>query len=59
MNKKIGYAVVGLGVGMGHCDGAIASENADLVAVCDLIPEKMEKVAAKCPGLKCTRISTI
>lgn len=52
MDKKIGYAVVGLGVGMGHCDGAIASEYADLVAVCDLIPEKMEKVAAKQPGLR-------
>ncbi|MBE6569846.1 MAG: Gfo/Idh/MocA family oxidoreductase [Ruminococcaceae bacterium] len=52
MERKLGYAVVGLGVGMGHCDAAIASEKAELVAVCDLIPEKMEKVAAKQPGLK-------
>ncbi len=52
MEQKLRYAVVGLGVGMGHCDGAIASEKADLVAVCDLIPEKMEKVAQRCPGLK-------
>jgi len=50
--SKIGYAVVGLGVGMGHCDAAINSDKADLVAVCDLISEKMEKVAAKCPGLR-------
>ncbi len=52
MDKKLRYAVVGLGVGMGHCDAAIASKNADLVAVCDLIPAKMEKVAKKQPGLK-------
>ncbi len=52
MEKKLGYAVVGLGVGKGHCDAAIASENADLIAVCDLIPEKMEKIAAKQPGLR-------
>ena len=52
MDRKIRYAVCGLGVGKGHCDAAIASANADLVAVCDLIPEKMEKIAEKCPGLK-------
>ena len=45
MDRKIRYAVCGLGVGKGHCDAAIASANADLVAVCDLIPEKMEKIA--------------
>ena len=47
MGKKLGYAVVGLGVGKGHCDAAIASENADLIAVCDLIPEKAEKAASE------------
>lgn len=52
MNKKIGYAVVGLGVGKAHCDAAIDSEKADLVAVCDLIEEKMDKIAQKCPGVK-------
>ena len=52
MNKKIGYAVVGLGVGKAHCDAAIDSEKADLVAVCDLIEEKMDKIGKKCPGLK-------
>ena len=52
MNRKIRYAVCGLGVGKGHCDAAIASAKADLVAVCDLIPAKMEKIAEKCPGLK-------
>lgn len=52
MKNKIGYAVCGLGVGRAHCDAAIASENAELVAVCDLIPEKMEKIAARQPGLR-------
>ncbi|MCL1793639.1 MAG: Gfo/Idh/MocA family oxidoreductase [Oscillospiraceae bacterium] len=42
MAKKIGYAVVGLGVGRTHCDAAYKSKNADLVAVCDLIEEKLE-----------------
>lgn len=43
MSKKIGYAVVGLGVGRSHAKAAYASENADLIAVCDLIPAKLEK----------------
>lgn len=42
MSKKIGYAVVGLGVGKSHAKAAYNSENADLIAVCDLIPEKLE-----------------
>lgn len=43
MNKKIGYAVVGLGVGTNHAKAAFESENADLIAVCDLVPEKLEQ----------------
>ena len=42
MSKKIGYAVVGLGVGRSHCDAAYKSKNADLVAVCDLLDDKLE-----------------
>jgi len=45
MSKKIGYAVVGLGVGMAHVSAAAESKNAELVAVCDLIQEKLDKVA--------------
>lgn len=41
--KKIGYAVLGLGIGMAHCEAASASENASLVAVCDIDKEKLEK----------------
>lgn len=43
-NNKVGYAVVGLGVGMNHAKAAAASKNADLIAVCDLIQEKLDKV---------------
>lgn len=43
MSKKLGYAVVGLGVGTSHAKAANNSENADLIAVCDLIPKKLEK----------------
>lgn len=52
MDKKIGYAVVGLGVGKAHCDAVMASEKAELVAVCDLIPEKMDGIEEKCPGVR-------
>lgn len=47
LSKKIGYAVVGLGVGRHHADAAFESENADLIAVCDLIDEKLEKAKEK------------
>lgn len=47
MEKRIGYAVVGLGVGTNHAKAAFESENADLIAVCDLIPEKLEKAKAE------------
>ncbi|MCL2772162.1 MAG: Gfo/Idh/MocA family oxidoreductase [Oscillospiraceae bacterium] len=42
MSKKIGYAVVGLGVGRSHCDAAYSSKNANLVAVCDLLEDRLE-----------------
>ena len=42
MSKKTGYAVVGLGVGRTHCDAAYNSKNARLVAVCDLLDEKLD-----------------
>ena len=41
--RKIGYAVIGLGVGKGHAKAAFNSKNGKLIAVCDLIPEKLEK----------------
>ena len=50
MGRKVGYAVVGLGIGKAHVDAAAASENANLIAVCDLVQEKMDKIVAKYPG---------
>lgn len=50
MSKKAGYAVVGLGVGKSHVRAAAASERADLIAICDLIPEKLEKMLEEVPG---------
>lgn len=44
MSKKVGYAVVGLGVGMRHAEAAAKSENANLIAVCDLKQEKLDKI---------------
>ncbi len=51
-NGKIGYAVAGLGVGKAHVDAAAAYERCELVAVCDLIQEKMDKVVERYPGTK-------
>ena len=51
MAKKIGYAVVGLGVGRTHCDAAYKSENANLVAVCDLIQAKLDAAKDKYDGV--------
>jgi len=47
--KKLGYAVLGLGIGMAHCEGAALSEHADLVAVCDLDRARLEKAKAQYP----------
>ncbi|MGI5894821.1 MAG: Gfo/Idh/MocA family protein [Candidatus Merdivicinus sp.] len=51
MERKIGYAVVGLGVGKAHVDAAANSKHGKLVAVCDLIPEKLQAMAEKYPGV--------
>ncbi len=51
MSKKIGYAVVGLGVGKNHAKAAFESEYAELVAVCDLIEEKLEKAKEDYEGV--------
>jgi len=51
MSKKIGYAVLGLGVGRSHAKAAALSENAELIAVCDLLPEKLAAAKELCPEL--------
>ena len=50
--KKIGYAVLGLGIGMAHAEAVAASENADLVALCDLDETRLQKAAALYPNAK-------
>lgn len=50
-NGKVGYSVVGLGVGNNHAKAAFNSKNADLIAVCDLIPEKLNKAEQDYPGV--------
>ena len=49
-NGKIGYAVVGLGIGKAHVDAAAASNKCELVAVCDLIQAKLDKIVERYPG---------
>ena len=49
--RKIGYAVLGLGIGMAHADAAYASKNADLVAVCDIDEERLLKAKMKYGGI--------
>ena len=51
-NGKIGYAVVGLGIGRAHMDAAAQSDRAELVAVCDLIEKKLEAAKSKYPGVR-------
>lgn len=47
MQKEIGFAVIGLGMGVGHCGIISNTEGARLIAVSDLLEEKREKIAQK------------
>lgn len=51
MERRLGYAVVGLGIGMAHADAAYASRHAELVAVCDLQEDRLAKAQRKYPGV--------
>lgn len=46
---KVGYAVVGLGIGRAHMDAAASSERAELIAVCDLYEKKLDAAKKKYP----------
>ena len=48
-NNKIGYAVLGLGVGKIHVENALNYEKCELVAVCDIVPEKIKAVTNEHP----------
>jgi UDP-N-acetyl-2-amino-2-deoxyglucuronate dehydrogenase len=43
-------AVVGLGIGHGHCAGYLQSPHAELAAVCDLMPERLAGVGGTFEG---------
>ena len=49
--RKLGYAVLGLGIGMAHADAAYAYDRADLVAVCDLDEKRLAKAQKKYAGV--------
>ncbi len=48
-NGKVGYAVVGLGVGKKHAKATAESKNADLIAVCDLLQDRLDLITADYP----------
>ena len=43
MAEKVGFAVVGLGMGKHHCRSIITAKGAELIAVCDLDEERLGK----------------
>ena len=43
-------AVVGLGIGHGHCAGYLDSPHAELAAVCDLMPQRLASVGGTFEG---------
>ena len=47
--KKLGYAILGLGIGMAHAEAAAASEFANLVAACDIDRARLDKFAVLYP----------
>lgn len=47
--EKLGYAILGLGIGMAHAEGVAASEHAELVAACDLDRARLDKFHALYP----------
>ena len=50
MEKTVGYAVVGLGVGRNHVKAAAKAEGGKLVAICDLREERLQAQAELYPG---------
>lgn len=47
--KLIGAAVIGLGVGLAHCRAYEESEDAKLLAVCDLLDKRLSKAKSAFP----------
>ena len=51
--KKIGYCVVGLGIGQDHLKPASINPNVDYLAACDIDNDRIESVRKKYPGIVC------
>ncbi len=49
IDGKIGYAVLGLGIGMAHAEAAHLSENAVLCAVCDIDKKRLDEAHSMYP----------
>lgn len=47
--KRVGFAVLGLGIGMAHAEAISTSEQAYLVCGCDIDEKRLAKFAAKYP----------
>ena len=45
--RPIRFAVVGLGMGYHHCIDLKDTRGAELVAVCDRVPERVERAVQK------------
>lgn len=51
-NGKLGYAVVGLGIGAAHADAAYEYERCELVALCDIDRARLKVLADKYDNVK-------
>ncbi|CCQ73085.1 Gfo/Idh/MocA family protein [Magnetospira sp. QH-2] len=54
LNDRLKTAVIGLGVGHQHAKGYAADPRCELVALCDIDPEKLGAVASEFPGAATT-----
>ncbi len=53
--KKIGYAVLGLGIGMAHAEAVASCDGAELVALCDIDEKRLEAASLQYPGARLYR----
>jgi predicted dehydrogenase len=54
MSDELRFAVVGLGMGRTHCRDIRDAEGARLVAVCDRVPERIQRVLSQQPEVRGT-----
>jgi UDP-N-acetyl-2-amino-2-deoxyglucuronate dehydrogenase len=55
MSDELRFAVVGLGMGRTHCRDLRDAEGGRLVAVCDLVPERIQRITSEYPGVRGTQ----